>query len=204
MRGTTLRNIATIGLVVLVYLSAAPAFAASPDGKRLLTGVEYLYPTEEDRQLRTTSVDLLYAVKTVDKARLSVSAGVTATRASGDITQWTGSLSEGTLTATTHESSASGLGPSALARFDLVKRKRVRLSADLSGGLLLYDQDFPAGGERYNFMWRVGPSLTYKLNSSYGIGVGYRWMHVSNGKGITAENPSYDAAGFQVQLSRGF
>lgn len=70
--------------------------------------------------------------------------------------------------------------------------------------MIVYDQDFPAGGDRYNFMWRLGPSLSYRVADSYVVGVSYRWMHVSNGRGVTPEDPSYEAEGLSLQVSYAF
>ncbi|CQR74944.1 hypothetical protein SpAn4DRAFT_4301 [Sporomusa ovata] len=70
-----------------------------------------------------------------------------------------------------------------------------KLSAalDMSGGVILYDKPFPAGGRYYDFMWRVGPKFIYKFNDNSSINVGYMLMHVSNG--FKTHNPGYDAHG---------
>jgi len=75
---------------------------------------------------------------------------------------------------------------------------------DVCGAFILYDEEFPAGGEHYNFMWRAGPTLSYSFGHAYGIGVSYRWMHVSNGQGLTPNNPSYEAKGIGIQLRKAF
>jgi len=42
--------------------------------------------------------------------------------------------------------------------------------------------------------------IEYKLDPTKSIGLSYQWTHVSNGQGITAENPSYEASGFGLRF----
>ena len=168
----------------------------------LIFGLEYFKPTEGTRQLKTSNINLIYPIKTVESTHLALYAGLTFTRVTGEITQHTGSLQAGTLRQATYENSATGIGPDILAKIGLFRLKRLSGTLDVSGAFIVYDRDFPAGGTRYNFMWRIGPSLSYTVGKSSAIGVHYQWLHVSNGKAI--DNPSYDAKGFGIQLSHVF
>jgi len=95
-------------------------------------------------------------------------------------------------------SSAVGVGPLYMVRFEKSRSGKLTTAFDISGGLILYDKAFPAGGKQYNFMWRAGPRFLYKIDDNSSVNVGYMIMHVSNG--LKNDNPSYDAYG----LSMGF
>jgi hypothetical protein len=66
---------------------------------------------------------------------------------------------------------------------------------DMSGGVIVYDKKFPAGGECYNFMWQIGPRFIYKFSQNSSVNIGYMLMHVSNGLHYPNPNPSYNAHG---------
>jgi hypothetical protein len=80
----------------------------------------------------------------------------------------------------------------------------VSLSLDGSAGVLLYDRDFPAGASRYEFMFRFGPTFSYRLNDTQDLSLTLRGMHVSNGQGFVNHNPEYNAAGLGVQFLTAF
>ena len=115
----------------------------------------------------------------------------------GDITQLGEAFREVEL-----QNSAYGIGPVAVVRLTPVQLRRFSLLLDVSGAFILYSQDFPAGGDFYNFMWRAGPALAYELSHEYGVSIRYSWMHVSNGQGFDQDNPSYDARGVSVNAIR--
>lgn len=79
-----------------------------------------------------------------------------------------------------------------------------KLSAALgvSGGLIIYNKRFPAGGEHYNFMRRLGPQLIYKINKSSSVNIGYTWMHLSNG--LNSNNPGDDARRISLGVTAKF
>lgn len=194
-------------VVLLVFLSGGRVWAAGPVGQTdplkrsaLLVGIEYLAPLEASRDIDTFNVSAFYSVKTFEVIGLSLSAGGTATHAKGDITQTEGALSEGTLREVTYDTEAVGIGPVVLADLCLWRFDGLSVQVDASAGFIVYDRDFPAGGDRYNFMWRVGPVLQYTVDSGMLAGIGWLWMHVSNGQGTGPQNPSYDAGGLSLQL----
>ena len=163
--------------------------------------VEYLYPTEDSRNITTFNLNAYIRIKTIKTANLSILAGLTATYAAGDITQLEGDLNEGTLRECNYENEALGIGPSILLDLRLWRDSKISFHLDGSGSIIFYNQEFPAGGNRYNFMWRGGPVLRYDIGNGHDIGIGYLWMHVSNGQGIGPNNPSYDAQGVSLQYS---
>jgi hypothetical protein len=163
--------------------------------------VEYLAPLEASRDIDTLNVNTLYQIKTFKRIGLSLFAGGTATFAKGDITQQEGELSEGTLHEATYDTDAVGIGPVVLADLRLWRLNGLSALVEASAGIIVYNRDFPAGGDRYNFMWRVGPVLQYAIGSGFLVGIGWLWMHVSNGQGTGPQNPSYDASGLSFQFS---
>ena len=163
--------------------------------------MEYLYPTEDSRNIETTNLNAYIRIKKPKNVNLSILAGLTATYATGDITQLEGEFSEGTLRETNYKNTAVGIGPGILLDLRLWQGNKFSLHLDGSGSLIFYSEDFPAGGDRYNFMWRGGPVIRYDIGNGHDIGLGYLWMHVSNGKGLSADNPSYDAKGLGLQYS---
>jgi hypothetical protein len=76
----------------------------------------------------------------------------------------------------------------------------VSASLDGSAGVLLYNRDFPAGASRYEFMLRIGPTLSYRLNDGQDLSLTLRGMHVSNGQGFNPHNPEYNSVGAGVQF----
>lgn len=163
--------------------------------------VEYLYPTADARDITTVNLNAYIRIKTIETVNLSILTGLTVTNATGDITQLEGDLNEGTLRESNYENEAVGLGPGILLDLLLWHGCKFSIHLDGSGGIIFYNQDFPAGGDRYNFMWRGGPVLRYDFGNGHDIGLGYLLMHVSNGQGVGPKNPSYDAQGVSLQYS---
>lgn len=162
-------------------------------------GLEYLWPISGDRQIQTASIDFLVGKEFCQKTHISLYAGATLTRAWGHILQFNEFFQD-----VRYDNSAYGIGPNFLMRWAPIRLKRLSLSLDTSGGIIIYSEDFPAGGDFYNFMWRIGPSLLYQITSSSTLVLGYKWMHVSNGQGMTDKNPSYEGRGLSLHVSRYF
>lgn len=192
------------GLLYLGSLFAGYALAGEPAHPQLSVGVDRQLPTQDDRQLRTTTLHLFLREKEVEPLRLHLRLGLGVTRVSGHITQLTGSYEEGTLREVVLDSPAWGAGPEVEASFRLFRYGPLTAQADLLGGVYLYDRDFPAGGRRYNGMLQAGLSLNYAFSPQDGVTLGYRWMHVSNGQGVQPSNPSYEAAGISLRYVRRF
>lgn len=175
-----------------------------PGNKRFQLGLEYFAPTEDDRKIRTVNLNAYYLLNKTRFPRLSFLVGVTATFASGEITQLEGDINQGTLHEVTYESDAVGIGPGVSTALRLCRIDRFALSLEAAGNIIFYNRDFPAGGDRYNFMWRGGPVLKYSIHQGQEIGLGFHWMHVSNGQGLGPQNPSYDSHGLNIQYSMFF
>ncbi|MBE6074499.1 MAG: acyloxyacyl hydrolase [Selenomonas ruminantium] len=120
---------------------------------------------------------------------LSIYGGVTITGANGY-------LIEDSQPDVHKNSDAFGIGPSVLLRFE--KRITGKLYADLdaSGSLRIYGKAHPAGGRAFDFLWRIGPRLTYRCTDDMAISLGYMFAHMSNG--FSDHNPGYNAVGFSL------
>jgi lipid A 3-O-deacylase len=174
--------------------------------------LEYFTPQhEKDRNIDTISLNL-QKINYADDF-LSVYSGITITRAWGDMTRQD----------VYSECDAYGIGPTGLIRLRLLGLNflgysggsSVELSLDMSGSVIFWNKNFPTGGDFYDFMWRVGPKLSYLIWERTVLNVGYKWMHVSNGqwewqdfyktsgKG-TKHNPSYNAKGISLTIIKAF
>jgi hypothetical protein len=183
----------------LVNISDASVVPLNSDKK--IVSIQYLAPTEESRDIKTINIDFNYLLTQVKKVSLSIYLGLTATYATGSITQLEGSIEAGTLREAHYDNSAFGLAPGLLASFQLWSRNNFSIHLNGSGSFVVYNKEFPAGGDFYNFMWRVGPSLEYDIGKSKVLGIGYQWAHISNGQGVGPQNPSYNAWGIILRFT---
>ncbi len=186
-------------LILLISLVTTPVLADSeaawPNNRpRLEWEIEYLTPYDKDRQIDTISFNALRQ-SGMTKSGWNNYRGITLTRAWGEINR----------TTIDPDSSAFGIGPTFLTRKALWQQGKAIVYWDASVALIFYSQDFPAGGDFYNFMWRLGPKLTYAINTETSWEVAYKAMHVSNGQishRDPSPNPSYNAGGFTVGILR--
>ena len=126
---------------------------------------------------------------------LSIYGGVTITGAKGY-------LKEDDQPGVHKDSDAFGIGPSFLLRWE--KRISGKLYADLdaSGSLRIYGKAHPAGGRAYDFLWRIGPRLTYRCTEDTALSLGYMYAHMSNG--WHNHNPGYNGIGFSLGFQHRF
>ena len=173
-------------------------------GREIIVELQELGPIERRRQIHTANLDFLLRIRRFDSPYFKFYGGLTVSRARGNITRRTGSFEDGTLQDETVDSAATGAGPVLAIRAEVGRSGNVSVSLDGSAGVLLYDRDFPAGASRYEFMFRYGPTLSYRLNDAQYLSLTFRGMHVSNGQGFNPHNPEYNAAGVGVQFLAAF
>ena len=94
------------------------------------------------------------------------------------------------------DSGAVGVGPSYMVRWTKPLGKKWEASLDLTGGLMVYNKVHPAHTRNYDFMWRIGPRLTYHLNDRNALSTAYLGHHVSNGQ--RTKNPGYNGVGVSI------
>lgn len=166
---------------------------------KLEPGLEYLTPVYGHRSIQTISANVFLGGEYFKKTPLTIYCGLTVTYAWGTIIQYNDNFID-----ETYKNQALGLGPVFLIRFEPIAYKGFSLAPEFSGGFILYSNKFPYGGEIYNFMWRVGGSICYRINTEYSVTVNSRWMHVSNGKGLVPQNPSYEGWGLGIGFIKYF
>lgn len=96
------------------------------------------------------------------------------------------------------KASATGLGVALLARWHFLRRPGWSSFVEVGWGLLATDEDFPPGGTSLNGTSQFGVGLTYDTGRRFGLLGRVRQMHVSNGRGLAEENPSFDGWGADV------
>ena len=94
------------------------------------------------------------------------------------------------------DSGAVGVGSSYMVRWTKPLGKKWEASLDLTGGLMVYNKVHPAHTRSYDFMWRIGPRLTYNFNDRNALSIAYLGHHVSNGQ--RTKNPGYNGIGVSI------
>lgn len=191
-----------IAIVILsiAFTMAKRSYASenpSGDRRKIISG-EYLGPTDRSRDIKTVVAEFGYAISEIEEINLSFHFDITGNYATGSITQLEGRVEDGTFREVRIENSAFGLGFGLLANLRFFKSKALSVSIVGIGNFIIHDRDFPAGGDRHNFMWRVGPTAEYAIDDSRSLGVSYHRTHISNGRGFRPQNPSYDAHGIAL------
>lgn len=183
-----MRRLFYLLIVVSIFVLFMPGKSYCSPADSKLVELDYLTHAHfKDRYIDTTSLHILENIS--KKNNWSIYRGITITRPNGYI------INDNQQN---KDSSAVGIGPVYMIRSEKSLSGKLSTALDISGGLIVYDKKFPAGGEYYNFMWRIGPQLIYKTGENSSVNIGYMLMHVSNG--LRAHNPSYNAQG----LSLGF
>lgn len=160
-------------------------------------GAEFLAPIHTNRDIETINFNLLYVWERWPEHPFTFGSGFTLSNARGKITQLNNNFEE--INSATHE---TGLGPTFRLKYEPFVYRGFSPGMEFSGGILIYSDHFPPGGDSYNFMWRAGISVNYRsMDRQLYIAATWKWMHVSNGQGITDENPSYEAQGPGVTWS---
>ncbi|HMM19912.1 MAG TPA: acyloxyacyl hydrolase [Selenomonadales bacterium] len=181
-----MRRLIYLVIVIQFLLVCLPgeSYCYAADSKYELNW-DYLTSNNYDRDLDTVSLHILKKIS--ETKNKSIYRGITITRPYGYITDDHDR---------TRESSAVGVGPTYMIRDEKYRSGKLSVALEMSGGLMLYDKVFPAGGRHYNFMWRIGPQFIYKIGENSSVNVGYMFMHVSNG--FSSHNPGYDSHGVSL------
>lgn len=182
-----------LGILSVVGLFGGYILAEGPPSPIQEFGIDRLTPIHADRQITTTSLHWRAREKALAPGRAELRLGATVSRATGRIVQPVpGGLA-------VLDSPGWGAGPAVDLRLTLLQQPSWQLQLHGSAAVLLHDRRFPAGGDRYNGMFRVGPSVAAERPGGARIELGWTWMHVSNGQGLGAHNPSYEARGWSLR-----
>ena len=112
------------------------------------------------------------------------------------VTRPVGSWAEKSAPTVRLDSGAVGVGPSYMVRWAKPLGQKWEVSLDITGGLMVYNKVHPAHTRSYDFMWRIGPRLTYNFNDRNALSVAYLGHHVSNGQ--RTKNPGYNGVGISI------
>ena len=112
------------------------------------------------------------------------------------VTRPVGSWAEKSAPTVRLDSGAVGVGPSYMVRWTKPLGQKWEVSLDVTGGLMVYNKVHPAHTRSYDFMWRIGPRLTYNFNDRNALSVAYLGHHVSNGQ--RTKNPGYNGVGVSI------
>jgi hypothetical protein len=156
---------------------------------------EYYFPTKSDRPIQSGFVNVVSGLEWVP-GHLAFLGGVTTTGAEGYILQYNAQFQN-----VRYDTAALGIGPMFLLSWAPLHMGRVSLALDAVGAIVFYDTHFPAGGDIYNFTWRLGGAVAVRIVPTISLSAGGRWMHVSNGQGLGPQNPSYEGAGFHLGVT---
>jgi hypothetical protein len=102
------------------------------------------------------------------------------------------------------ESDSLGVGGALGLKWHFLRGRRWSTFVKGTGGVLFTNKAFPTGGTVYNFMLRGGFGLTFRLRRQLHLLAGTSRLHVSNGQGLTRNNPAYDGEGGYVGLAYRF
>jgi hypothetical protein len=194
----------SVGVGLAVLLSARPAAADEAavtdlpehgSGPPVFVDVSgsYYVPTSDSRLIDSVFLNAAVGIDVFPKIGLSAYGGLSLTYATGHILQWNDHFED-----VRYETEAGGVGPIFLLRWAPFRIANVAVAGEMVGGIVIYSNGFPAGGDVYNFTWRFGGSLSYQVNDALFLNAGVRWMHVSNGQGLGPQNPSYEGIGFPI------
>jgi opacity protein-like surface antigen len=89
-------------------------------------------------------------------------------------------------------------------RLHVWERGRFGLFGDVLGGIQLSTRSIPEEGTHYNWSLALGPGCEYELRDSLWLQLGYRFRHISNGRGRVASNPSQNDHFIWVGLAWSF
>jgi hypothetical protein len=179
------RRLICLAIVINLLLIFMPGKSYCAESKLELDWDYLTHAHFKDRYIDTVSLHILENISRKDNR--SIYRGITITRPYGYINDDNQQ---------NKDSSAVGVGPIYMIRYEKKLSGKLYEALDMSGGFIVYDKTFPAEGRYYNFMWRIGPRFIYKISENSSVNLGYMLMHVSNG--FKNHNPGYDAQGFSV------
>ncbi|MDH3891161.1 MAG: acyloxyacyl hydrolase [candidate division Zixibacteria bacterium] len=94
-----------------------------------------------------------------------------------------------------------GLGLSFAVRWHFVRRPSFSFFTDWGVGFMVGSKSFPPGGTKYNATPNFGLGISTEFVLGWRILMGLRQLHMSNGKGLVANNPSFDGLGGFIGLA---
>jgi hypothetical protein len=91
-----------------------------------------------------------------------------------------------------------GFGPA--VRWNFLQLDRVRLFGNLAPNVIFTENNFPAGGTKYNFLLRAGAGAAFRIADAYWLEAGFFWAHISNDTGLVPGNPAWQGRGVTLSM----
>ena len=95
-----------------------------------------------------------------------------------------------------------GIGAAAMLRWDKNISGKLYANWDFGGSLMFYNKAHPFDGRAYGFLWRTGPSFTWKYRDEDSVTIGWYISHFSNG--LRTHNPGYNTSGISLGINHKF
>lgn len=195
-------------LIALAALGTAPLHRAAAQSSvrptTLEAGVEYFAPRTADRDLRMVALDIGFGRVLAPRVDGRVAVHLTSFVARGNIEQL--ESANGGLQRVRHASDGNGFGLSVRGSMTPVHVGRAHLGGEMHVGLVVPNDPFPFGGSHFNGLLRLGPVARIDVSARSQLVLASHWSHLSNGQGLGAHNPSYEAwtlsAGWSRVLTR--
>ncbi|MCB9905918.1 MAG: acyloxyacyl hydrolase [Planctomycetes bacterium] len=97
-------------------------------------------------------------------------------------------------------SDAAGFGLDGLLRWYAIDGEAWGAFVDFGLGLLATDEAFPSGGTRLNGTRHIGVGAAFDIPGPLALTFSVRQQHVSNGRGLVDDNPSWEGLGAMIGL----
>lgn len=164
------------------------AMAQQKGSTHFLTTLEHFHSEDNDKPIQITQFNAEMSHYVVNRLAMGVG--------------FSGMIGRGTrfIQFEPFDSNAVGLGASGFFRFDVANFSHHNLYVETGYGILLTANRFPSGGTRLNGTVRHGIGYNVRLKSGQFLFFGWRWIHISNGRGFVPDNPAYDGNGIYLGL----
>jgi len=90
-----------------------------------------------------------------------------------------------------HRAEGAGFLP-LMFRWNLREHSRIHPFLEVAGGVVATNRDMPEGTTRFNFSSHAGAGTRVRVAEQWGVVVGYRFQHVSNGS-TAPRNPGINS-----------
>lgn len=177
---------------VAIFGSAGDVSAESDTKRNWEIQFDYLHWWNKSRKIDNYNVHLLQ--KSDERGNLTFYRGVTLMYADGYTNRYYAGVYR--------DSDAFGVGPAAMFRWNQNISGKLYVNWDACGSLLVFNKAHPAQGRAYGFLWRTGPSITWKYEDDDSFTFAGYISHVSNG--MRSHNPGYNTRGFSVGVNHKF
>lgn len=178
------------GLFCMLIGSLIVASAPVAGAEWTVTG-GYLMPTQDDRDIEMSTLEVSRAWPMTDHFSLSLGGGVLHT---------VGDRGDPPL-GVDSDSTTTGMLFGGAAHYRVPLTDRLSLVGDASLHMTwLPDQAFPAGGTGVNALLRGAGGISYAVGTKTSIEAGYQRAHLSNASGVSPQNPMWNGQGAFLRI----